>query len=145
MLVKLSDIVMFVNFLQPLNAELPMLVTLSGIHMLVKSLQHQKAPSHMLVTLSGIIVALQPEISSLVSVFIIALHISRLSYTALFSSTLILVNPMQVEKAYSPILVTFLGIFILVNPKQPLNAAYPMIVTLSGIFMLAIFWHPLKA
>jgi hypothetical protein len=44
-----------------------------------------------------------------------------------------LVNPLQLEKAPSPILVTELGIVMLVNPLQLEKAPSPILVTESGI------------
>ena len=43
------------------------------------------------------------------------------------------VNPLQPEKAPSPMLVTFEEIATEVNPLQPENARSPMLVTLNGI------------
>ena len=67
--------------------------------MLVKPVQPENADSPMLVTLSGITVFLQPDISLFVAVSIIALQLFLLSYTVLFSSTTILVKPVQPSNA----------------------------------------------
>ena len=110
---------MLVSPVQPLNAERPMLVTLLGIVMLVSPLQSSNAELPMLVTLLGITVFLQPETRVLVSVSIIALQSSRLSYFVLLPSTTMLVSPLQPLNALSPMLVTLLGIVMLVSPEQP--------------------------
>ena len=47
-----------------------------------------------------------------------------------------LVSPLQSEKALLPMLVTLSGIVTLVKPLQPEKARAPMLVTLSGIVML---------
>ena len=49
----------------------------------------------------------------------IALQLSRESYVPLLSSTITEVSPEQIEKAYSPIEVTELGMNIEVSPEQP--------------------------
>jgi hypothetical protein len=45
------------------------------------------------------------------------------------------VRPLQPEKAYSPMLVTLLGIVMEERPLQPEKALSPMLVTLLGIVM----------
>ena len=87
----------------------------------------------MLVTLLGITVFLQPVINVFVDVFIIALQLSRESYTVFPDSTIIDVKPLQEAKAASPMLVTLLGIVTLVKPLQPEKTLSPMLVTLLGI------------
>ena len=42
----------------------------------------------------------------------------------------------QPENAFSPIVVTLLGIVTLINPLHPANAKLPMVITLSGIVTL---------
>ena len=76
-----------------------MLVTLFGILTLVKPLQSSKAEEPMLVTLLGIVVFLQPVINVLVKVAIIALQLSRESYTVFPDSTIIDSKPLQSSKA----------------------------------------------
>ena len=95
-----------------------------------------KADSPMLVTLVGTMVLMQPIISVLEAVSIMALQLFRLSYIALALSTTILVKPMHQEKADSPMLVTLLGIVTLVKPEQLAKASFPMLVTLLGISIL---------
>ena len=72
----------------------------------------------MLVTESGMTVDLQPHISVFVAVSIIALQLSRESYREFPEATLILVRPVQPEKAEIPILVTESGMVTLVRPVQ---------------------------
>ena len=43
------------------------------------------------------------------------------------------VKPLQLLKAFEPILVTLLGIVTEVRPLQPLKAASPILVTLLGM------------
>ena len=94
--------------------------------------QPEKAASPMLVTLLGIIVFLQPAISMLFAVLIIALHLLRLSYLVLPLSTAIEASKVQSENTPSPILVTLLGIVIEVR-GHPLKVYSPILVTLLGI------------
>ena len=77
MLVTLLGIVTDVKPEQVLKAPLPMLVTLLGMVIDVKPLQAEKATSPMPVTLLGMTVFLNPAISVLVAVSIIALQFSR--------------------------------------------------------------------
>ena len=118
MLVTLLGIVMEVKPWQFAKAIFPMLVTLLGIVMEVRLLQLWKAPSPMLVTLLGIIVFLQPAISVLDDVSIIALQ-SLLSYLVFSLATTMLVRPVQPPKAATPMLVTLLGMVMLVGPVHP--------------------------
>ena len=69
-------------------------------------MQSRKASSHILVTLEGMIVFLQPAISVLVLVSMIALQLSRESYLGLCSCTIIVVKLEQPENADPSILVT---------------------------------------
>ena len=79
MLVTLSGMVIEVREEHREKAPPRMLVTLFGIVIKVRKEQPEKAPLPMTVTLLGIIVFLQPAISVLVAVSIIALQFSRLS------------------------------------------------------------------
>ena len=56
-----------------------------------------------------------------------------------------LVRPLQPEKARAPMLVTLSGIVMLASPVQPSKAESPMLVTLSGIVTLVRLVQPLKA
>ena len=73
----------------------PMLVTELGMLTEVRLEQLAKASSPMVVTPTGIVVFMQPLISVFDAVSIIALLFSRESYTALPSSTIIEVRPLQ--------------------------------------------------
>ena len=73
----------------------------------------------MLVTLLGITVLLEPAISVLVAVSMMALQFSRESYFELLASTFIEVRPEQLEKARSLMYVTLLGMVTEVRPEQP--------------------------
>ena len=66
-----------VRLLQKSKALFPMLVTELGMVTEVRSLQFSKAKSPMLVTELGISVFLHPAINSFVSVWMIALQLSR--------------------------------------------------------------------
>ena len=99
MLVTLFGIVILVKPLQPSKAKEPMLVTLLPIVTLDKPRQPLKAQYPMLVTLLGIVVFLQPVINVLVKVAIIALQLSRESYTVFPDSTIIDSKPLQSSKA----------------------------------------------
>ena len=118
MLITLFGISILVRLLQYENAYEPILVTLFGISILVRLLQPWNADEPMLVTEFGIIVFLHPDINVFVDVFIIALQLSRESYTVFPDSTIIDVKPLQEAKAASPMLVTLLGIVTLVKPLQ---------------------------
>ena len=72
----------------------------------------------MLVILSGITVFLQPVINVFVDVSIIALQLSRESYTIFPDSTIIDSKSIQPEKAPLPMLLTLLGIVMLFNSLQ---------------------------
>ena len=61
------------------------------------------------------------------------------------SGIMIFVSPLQLLKAFEPILVTPFGITMLFNSLQSQNAALPMLVTLSGMTMPVNFPQPLKA
>lgn len=127
-LVTLSGIVMPVKFMHNENALSQMLVMLSGISILVRLVQNAKAESPISVTLLGITVFAQPLISLLVPVSIIALQLSRLSYTGFLSSTVMLVKLEQPKKAHDFILVTVLGMVMLVRLIQFSNAFQPISV-----------------
>ena len=49
------------------------------------------------------------------------------------------IKPEQYSKAFSPIVVTLLGMFIDIKPEQYSKADSPMIVTLLG---MTVFLHP---
>ena len=94
----------------------------------------------MVVTLPGMIVALHPVIKVLVEVSMIALQFSRESYTGLLPSTTIedrFGQPLNGLPSHVPfpILVNPSGIVIVVRPVQPEKALFPMLVTPSGSVM----------
>ena len=66
-------------------------------------------------------------------------------HCAIVPLNLMLVSPVQPEKANKPMLVTPLPIVTLVSPLQSLKAELPMLITLSGIVMLVSPVQPLKA
>ena len=72
----------------------------------------------MVLTLVGIVVFIHPKISVFVAVSIIALQLFRESYAGLPDATTMLVNPEQLAKAKSPMLVTPSGMLTFVNPEQ---------------------------
>ena len=90
-------------------------------------------------TLEGITVFLQPAINAFSEVSIIALQLSRESYTVFPSSTMIDIKLLQPWKTRLPIDVTLEGIVTDVKPLQPKKADLPIDVTLEGII---VFWHP---
>lgn len=99
MLVTELPIVAVVKPVHSLKAYRPMLVTELGIVIEVKSKQPEKAPIPMLVTELGISVFLQPAISVLVDVSIIALQLSLESYVVFakcFISTICTLNGRKV-------------------------------------------------
>ena len=73
----------------------------------------------MLVTDEGMVVVLQPATRVLLAVSIIALQLSRESYSVLPASTLMLVKSVQLENTFFPMLVTDEGMVMLVKPVQP--------------------------
>jgi hypothetical protein len=90
--------------LSPEKAFSPMKVTPSGMMIeeeLVVS-KHEKALCPMILTLLGIIVLLHPKISSFVPVLIMALQLSRESYTGLFGSTTMELSLSHIRKADCP-------------------------------------------
>ena len=91
------------------------------------------AYSPIVIIVDGIVVFLVPASNVLVAVSIIAFELSLLSYTRLFLSTFILVNPVQFSKAELPMLVTLLGITTAVNFVQSTKAPDTISVTLSSI------------
>ena len=93
-----------VSPLQLAKVAQPIVVTLSGIVIEVRSEQSTKAQSPILVTLFGITVFLHPKISVFVDVSIIALLLSRESYTVLPDSTMMEARPAQPQKADAPII-----------------------------------------
>ena len=74
------------------------------------------------VTELGMTVALQPAISVLLAVSMIALQLLRESKIVLPLSTLMTSKLLQPENVPEPMVVTELGIITLVRPLQPLNA-----------------------
>ena len=91
----------------------------------------------------GMIVFLQPEMSVLLDVSIIALQLLRESYIELRLSTLIFLRLIQpVSTPLSEIFLTPSGIVILVRLAQLSNAPYPMLVTFSGIIILVRLEQP---
>ena len=121
---------------QHLNASPPIFVTLSGNVILASPLQSSNAEAPISVTPSGTFVFLQPTINALPDFSIIALQFSLLSYTLLFSSTLMLSKLLHFQNAESPISTTLSGIMILVSPLHSQNASFPISVTLFGSVIL---------
>ena len=76
---------------------------------------------------------MHPIINVFVSVLIIALQLFLLSYTVLFSSTIILVKLEYPPNAEFPIFVTLSGIVKFVNSLQLTNAPFPIFITLFPI------------
>ena len=109
----------FVSPLQSENAASSISVTLSGSVILVKPRQPLNASKPILVTPDGTFVFLQPTTNLLLDFSIIALQFSLLSYTLLFSSTLMLSKLLQSQNAKKPISVTLSGSMILIKPLQP--------------------------
>jgi hypothetical protein len=85
------------------------------------------------VTLLGITVFLQPATRVLVAMFIIALQLSRESYTVFPFSTDMDVRLEHFSKAPRPIDVTLLGIVMEDRPEQPQKAKLSMLATLLPI------------
>ena len=127
---------MLSKLLHSVNANSPISVTLSGSVILVKPLQPSKALSPICVTPEGTSVFLHPTINALLDFSIIALQLSLLSYTLLFSSTLMLSKLPQDENAPSPIFITLFGNVIFVKVLHSANANPPISVTLSGSVIL---------
>ncbi len=99
MFFTLSGMLTEVKFKQSRNAYSFMLFTLLGISIEVKFMQPEKEYPPMIVTLLGMVVFLQPDISVLDEVSIMALQLLRESYLGLFTSTFIVVRLEQSEKA----------------------------------------------
>ena len=117
--VTLFGILIEVRSVQPEKAQDPIEVTLFGISIEVRPVQPKKALDPIDVTLLGILVVCQPAMSSLASVFIIALQSSLESYTEFPSFTTIEIRPVPPPKADLTIEVTLLGISTEVRPVQP--------------------------
>ena len=132
MIVKFWGNLTVVRFTQSENVFSSILVTVLGISMDMSPLHPLNARSTMAVTPLGTKLFLQPAISSLVAVSMIALQFSRLSYVGLPSSTMMLSSPLHSANAPFLIVVILLGILMLVSPVQPLNIYNPMFVHLSG-------------
>ncbi len=118
MLVTLAGMVMDVR-LALLKAELPIVVTVLGIVMVAVKRQPAKAPAPIICTLAGMVEFLQPCTSVLVFVSIMALQLSRPSYTVLPLSTVIVSSAEHEPKALLPMLVTLAGILAEVRLEQP--------------------------
>ena len=103
----------------PLNAHPSIRATGSGIVIDVSPSQLEKASSPMLWMLWGIIVLWQPTINLLVDVSIIALQLSRESYTLFELSITIDFKLMQFDNIYSSMLPTALPIIIDCKFVQP--------------------------
>ena len=130
---------------QPLNAYSPIEVTPSGMTMNSNEEQPLNAYPPIEVTLLGMTVDPQTISSSLVAVLMIALQLSRESYTGLSGLTTIDSNEEQPLNASYPTEVTLSGITIDSNEEQPMNALYPIEVTLSGITIDSNEEQPLNA
>jgi len=93
----------------------------------------------MLVTLFGIVNVLPVFPAGYVIKVVLALLYNMPSceqYVVLAVSTFIAVRLVQTEKAYTPMLVTLLGIVTLISFSHQEKALKPMMVTLLGIVML---------
>jgi len=88
---------------------------------------------------------LQPAISVLVAVLMMALQLLRESYVPLSDATLILSSPLQSENAPSPMEVTELPMVTEVSPLQYSNASLPMEVTELGMVTEISPLQPLNA
>ena len=126
-----------VKAVQLVNADSPIVVTEFGIVILV-SAQPRNANSPMLVTLLGITEFLHPETKVLVSVSMMALQLSRLSYTGLPCSMFMLVRFGHASKAVFLMYVTEEGMVMLVMPEL-LKAKFSMLSTAFGIAMSVRF------
>ena len=124
--------VMDVSPVHPKKAHHLMVVTEFGIVMEFSPIQLRKASIPMDKTVLGMIVFLQPDMSSLVAVLIIALQLLRLSYTVLPLSTTMDAR-LEAGKGLRPIYETELPMLRAVSPLQPVNARSPMVVTEFGI------------
>ena len=107
---EFSEKVIEVRFLQPEKASLLMFITPSGMVMEVSLLQPSKARRPILVTLWGIIVVEVPLTNSFHLVFMMALQLSRESYTGFPLATVIEVGGSQIQKAILSIFTTLAGI-----------------------------------
>ena len=112
----------------------PKLVTEDGMSMEVRE-EPEKHPSPKLVTEEGITVFIHPAIIVLLSVSIIALQLSRESYTGLFSSTMMEERALQYSKQKFPNLVTEEGMSMEVREVQSLKHSTPRLVTDEGMSM----------
>ena len=117
-----------------------MFVTELGMVTLVRPLHPENAHQPMLVMELGMTVALQPAISVLVAVSMIALQLFRESKVVLPLSTVMTARSHPVN-ACEPMEVTELGMVRLVNPKQYSNAHWPMVVTELGMVTLVRLSH----
>ena len=114
------------------KAQSPMEVTELGISIETRLVQPPNASIPMEVTELGMMVVLQPLIRVFVAVSMMALQLSRESYTVFPSSTVMVSKLVQPSKGLIPIDVTELGMVIEVKPDHP-KAQSPMEVTELGI------------
>ena len=124
----LSEMLIFLNAVQPENAELPMLVTFVGI---VNSI----SPEQLLNPDAGILATLSSKL-----IFVIALYVGNIVLKlaiALFGMPMVL-NAVQPENAELPMLVTLVGIVISVSPVQLLNPEAGIVVTLPSNMIVVI-------
>ena len=129
---------------QPLKQLDPKYVTEDGMVIDVREVQSQKQLNPKLVTEDGMTVVLHPRIILLVDVSIIALQLSRESYTLLFLSTVIDSREEQPLKQESPKLVTEDGMSMDVRDLQPLKHLSPKLVTEDGMVIDVREEQPLK-
>ena len=94
-------------------------VTELGIDTLARPRQTANAEAPIEVTELGMMELLQPIISVLLAVSMMALQLSRESYCVLSLSTVIRLRPLHSRNTALPIEVTNLGIDTLVRPVQP--------------------------
>ena len=81
------------------------------------------------------IVFLQPAMSMLVAVSIIALQLLRLSYFILPLSTIIEVSEEQPENVSTPILLMLLGMIMVASEEQPAKVRSSILPMLLGMEM----------
>ena len=126
---------------QPAKACQPIEVTELGMVTEVKPVQPSKALPPIDVTELGIVEFMQPAISVLVSVSMMALQLLRESYFVFPLSTTIDVNPVHSIKALSPIEVTKLGIETAVKQLSCQNANSSIAVTEDGMVISCNLGH----
>ena len=79
------------------------------------------------ITVLGMIVLMQPAINALVRVLMMALQLSRESYTGFSASTTICSKLLQLENTLLAMEFTVFGMFIEVRDRQLANAYSPMV------------------